>query len=47
MLSMIQGMVGNMVASSGMNMEQFCLVLILSLFGIMIIGLATDRKSVV
>ena len=31
MLTMIQNMVGSMVASSGMNMEQFCLVLILSL----------------
>jgi len=44
MLTMIQNMVGSMVASSGMSMEQFCLVLILSLFGIMIIGLVTGQE---
>lgn len=44
MLGLIQSLVGNFVASSGLNMEQFCALLIGTLFVIMIIGLVTGQE---
>lgn len=44
MLGMIQSMVGSFVASSGLNMEQFCALLIAALFAFMIIGLVTGQE---
>lgn len=44
MLTMIQNLVGNYVASSGLNTTQFCAVLIGALFVIMIIGLVSGQE---